>query len=228
MDKRTIIINVIKQQGLLPLYFHPDKEISGDILRALYKAGVRVVEYTNRGPEALKNFRFLKNITDKELPGLLLGAGTIKTEDHAYSFISENADFIISPGINEKVGEAAYNKTILWIPGCMTPTEIMKAEELNAKLIKLFPGNLLGPGFLTSIKDLFPSLFFIPTGGVKMEEQNLAEWFRSGVCAVGAGSNLINKATIEGGKYSLLESAARKALEMIEHVRNSLKSESSM
>jgi 2-dehydro-3-deoxyphosphogluconate aldolase/(4S)-4-hydroxy-2-oxoglutarate aldolase len=227
MDNKAQIINVIRQQGLLPLYFHPDKEISANILRALYKAGVRVVEYTNRGSEALDNFRHLRNITEKELPGLFLGAGTIKTEEQAIAYLSANADFIISPGLNEKVGETVNKKNKLWIPGCMTPTEIMKAEELNAPMIKLFPGSLLGPGFLSSIKELFPELLFIPTGGVKMEEENLRAWFKSGVCAVGAGSNLINKASVEGGKYSVLESSAKKALELVEFVRSTMNSNNS-
>jgi 2-dehydro-3-deoxyphosphogluconate aldolase/(4S)-4-hydroxy-2-oxoglutarate aldolase len=228
MDNKANIINVIRQQGLLPLYFNRDKEISGNILRSLYKSGIRVVEYTNRGPEALSNFRHLRNISDEELPGLLLGAGTIKTEDDAYAFVTENADFIISPGLNEKVGEVGYKKSVLWIPGCMTPSEIMMAEALDATLIKLFPGSLLGPGFLSSIKELFPELLFIPTGGVKLEEENLRAWFKSGVCAVGAGSTLISKEAIDAGNYASLESAAKKALEMVERVRSSLSAENSL
>jgi 2-dehydro-3-deoxyphosphogluconate aldolase/(4S)-4-hydroxy-2-oxoglutarate aldolase len=95
----------------------------------------------------------------------------------------------------------------------------MKAEELGASVIKLFPGNLLGPGFLTSIKELFPALSFIPTGGVKIEEENLGAWFKSGVIAVGAGSTLIDKEEIKKGNYNSVEQAARKALEMIKKVR---------
>src|SRR5687767_4655943 len=187
------IITIIKEQGLLPLYFHPDKKISVDILRALYRAGIRVVEYTNRGATAVENFRYMKSVVDKELEGMLLGAGTIKTEKHAHDFIDARADFLISPGWNKKVSKVAAGKNILWVPGCMTPTEIMKAEDAGAGLIKLFPGNLLGPAFVSAIKELFPDVLFIPTGGVKLEEENLTAWFNSGVCAVGAGSTLILK-----------------------------------
>jgi 2-dehydro-3-deoxyphosphogluconate aldolase / (4S)-4-hydroxy-2-oxoglutarate aldolase len=213
------IIPIIKEQGLLPLYFHADKEISLEILRALYRAGVRVVEYTNRGAAAIENFRYMKNVASKEMPGMLLGAGTIKTEKHAKDFIEAKADFLISPGWNKKVCRFAAAEDILWVPGCMTPTEIMKAEDEGAELIKLFPGNLLGPGFVSAIKELFPDVLFIPTGGVKLEEDNLKAWFNSGVCAVGAGSTLIDKKSVEQGEFVSLESKTRNALDMIKSIR---------
>ena len=213
------IITTIKDQGLLPLYFHPDKETSLNILRALYRAGVRVVEYTNRGAAALENFRYMKSVAAEEMNGMLLGGGTIKTEKHAQDFIDAKADFLISPGWNKKVSRLAEDKKMLWVPGCMTPTEIMKAEENGAQLIKLFPGSLLGPGFVSAIKELFPEVLFIPTGGVKLEEQNLTAWFDSGVCAVGAGSTLIDKKSIEEGDYVSLEAKTRNALDMINSVR---------
>ena len=213
------IISIIKEQGLLPLYFHPDKEISLNILRALYNAGVRVVEFTNRGAAAVENFRYMKNVASKEMKDMLLGAGTIKTEKHAKDFIDAKADFLISPGWNKKVCRFAKAEDILWVPGCMTPTEIMKAEEEGAELIKLFPGSLLGPGFVSAIKELFPDVLFIPTGGVKLEEDNLKSWFNSGVCAVGAGSTLIDKKSVEEGDYSSLEAKTRNVLDMIKSIR---------
>jgi 2-dehydro-3-deoxyphosphogluconate aldolase / (4S)-4-hydroxy-2-oxoglutarate aldolase len=213
------IISIIKEQGLLPLYFHADKHISLEILRALYRAGVRVVEYTNRGAAAVENFRYMKNVASKEMNNMLLGAGTIKTEKDAHNFIDAKADFLISPGWNKKVNKAASSNDILWVPGCMTPSEIMRAEESGAELIKLFPGSLLGPGYVTAIRELFPDLLFIPTGGVKLEEDNLKAWFKSGVCAVGAGSTLIDKKSAEEGDYSSLEANTRSALDMIKSVR---------
>lgn len=213
------IITQIADQGLLPLYFHKDRETCLQILRALYRAGIRVVEFTNRGKEALDNFRQMKSLAEKELNGMLLGAGTIKTEKDAEEFIDAGADFLISPGWNKKVFKTAAKNNMLWVPGCMTPTEIMKAEDNELKLIKLFPGSLLGPGFVSAIKELFPSTLFIPTGGVKMEEQNLRAWFSSGVCAVGAGSTLINKKTVDEGDFSEVELSTKNALDMIRAVR---------
>jgi 2-dehydro-3-deoxyphosphogluconate aldolase / (4S)-4-hydroxy-2-oxoglutarate aldolase len=220
--EHSAIIDLIREQGLLPLYFHPDKEISANILRALYRAGVRVVEYTNRGEGAIRNFNYLRVVANNELPGMLLAAGTIKTEDHAKQFIEAAADFIISPGWSKKVLKVAKKENILWVPGCMTPTEIMKAEEAGAQLIKLFPGSLLQPSFVTAIKELFPQTLFMPTGGVKLEEDNLRAWFKSGVCAVGAGSTLIDKKSVEQGDYSSLEATTRNALDMIKNISKTL------
>lgn len=215
-------ISTITGQGLLPLFFHADKEVSANILRALYRAGSRVIEFTNRGAEALANFKHLRSVCDNELPGMLLGAGTIKTETHARDFIKAGADFLISPGWSKKVSRTAKENDILWAPGCMTPSEIMRAEDNGAELVKLFPGSSLGPGFVAAIKELFPNLLFIPTGGVKLEEDNLRLWFRSGVCAVGAGSTLIDRKSIDLGDYASLEALTRNSLDMIQSVRASL------
>lgn len=228
MNNSNEIIGLIREQGLLPLYFHQDKNISVDIMRALYAAGVRVIEYTNRGAAALANFAYMKKITDAELPGLKLGAGTIKTKQHAVDFISAGADFIISPGLNEEVCQVGNQHKIFWIPGCMTPSEIMAAERHGALMIKLFPGSLLGPEFLSSIKELFPEILFIPTGGVKLEQQNLAAWFKSGVVAVGAGSTLIGKSAVESGDFDSLQQAAKNALRLVAAVRTSPAKERSL
>jgi len=219
MDKNKAIIQMIKGQGLIPLWFHPDTQTCIDVMRALYAGGVRVVEFTNRGAEALSNFEALLKVRDKECPELFLGIGTIKTKKDAKAFMKAGADFIIAPGIIEEVAETVHKEQLLWIPGCMTTTEIMKAEQAGASLIKLFPGNLLGPGFMSAIRELFPDLLFMPTGGVEAEKENLSAWFKSGVCAVGMGSKLITKNVLENKKYDELTAAAHHALQLISEVR---------
>src|SRR5882724_1517827 len=201
MDKRTEIISTIRQQGLVPLYFHASAEVSIDVLKALFHGGCRVIEYTNRGSEALKNFEQLRKVCDAELPGIYLGAGTIKDESAANDFINAGADFLVSPGLAEDVFDATYSDKILWIPGCMTITEIMKAEQFGIELIKLFPGSVLGPSYVQAIKEIFPKLLFMPTGGVELEKENLQAWFGAGVCAVGMGSKLISKNILEKKEY---------------------------
>jgi 2-dehydro-3-deoxyphosphogluconate aldolase/(4S)-4-hydroxy-2-oxoglutarate aldolase len=107
------------------------------------------------------------------------------------------------------------------VPGCMTPSEIIRAEQLGAKLVKLFPGNILGPSFLSAIKELFPNLLFMPTGGVEAEKGNLSGWFKAGVCAVGMGSKLITKAALESRDYAGIEKLTVESLAMIREVRGS-------
>src|SRR5690606_29677735 len=92
-----------------------------------------------------------------------------------------------------EIAEAALTGDVLWVPGCMTPTEISLAEDLGAPLVKLFPGDTLGAGFLKSIKPLFPGMRFMPTGGVNPTEESISGWFDAGVSAVGLGSKLFAK-----------------------------------
>jgi 2-dehydro-3-deoxyphosphogluconate aldolase / (4S)-4-hydroxy-2-oxoglutarate aldolase len=220
MINKTELLEVIKQQGILPLYFNKDTEVSINLLKALYNAGIRTVEYTNRGEAALKNFAEMKKVCDAELPGMYLGVGTIKDAASAQAFIDAGADYIISPGLVEDAAELAEKLNILWVPGCMTPSEIIRAEKLGAKLVKLFPGNILGPSFLSAIKELFPNLLFMPTGGVELDKANISGWFKAGVCAVGMGSKLVTKDIIENKKYDELIAATKEALEIVKSCKN--------
>lgn len=219
MDKKNEILKLIPEQGVLPLFFYKDTDVSIEVLKALYSAGIRSVEYTNRGEAALKNFREMRKVCDTELKGMYLGVGTIKNADMARAFIDAGTDYIISPGLAEDVVKVADENKMLWVPGCMTPSEIIRAEQLGAKMIKLFPGNILGPSFLSAIKELFPGLLFMPTGGVEAEKENLAGWFKAGVCAVGMGSKLITKASLENKDYEGIKSAAEKSMALIREVR---------
>ena len=184
MAKNENIVTKIKEQGLLPLFFHSDADVSRSVVQALYDAGIRVIEYTNRGENALENFKILIKYRNKNWKDLILAVGTIKTAKDAKAYIKAGADFIISPGIVEEVATRAKDAGLLYVPGCMTPTEIIFAESLGARLVKLFPGNLLGPSYVSSIKELFPDVEFMPTGGVEAEGNNLKAWFQSGVVAV--------------------------------------------
>src|SRR5882757_9954737 len=106
-DKQTILQSILSQ-GMLPLFYWDSPTVSLEVIRTLYKAGIRALEYTNRGPAALENFRFLKKeLSDKTAPGLYLGIGTIKTTEEAEAFIKAGADFIVSPIVNGEVARAA-------------------------------------------------------------------------------------------------------------------------
>ncbi|RYY49439.1 MAG: bifunctional 4-hydroxy-2-oxoglutarate aldolase/2-dehydro-3-deoxy-phosphogluconate aldolase [Chitinophagaceae bacterium] len=218
MDKRSAITNTLTQQGLMPLYFHKDPSTCIALMHCLYKAGVRLIEFTNRGEEALANFKLMKEAA-ADLDGLFIGVGTIKSSRAAEEFIDAGADFLISPALAEDVYDAAYSSKTLWIPGCMTPTEILKAENLGIGLVKLFPGNVLGPGFVTAVKDLFPEMLFMPTGGVETTKENLQEWFNAGVTAVGMGSKLITKQLLEDQNFEAIQQNASSVLKTIQSIK---------
>lgn len=219
MKTKQDVLDGIVTQGMLPLFFHKSKEVSIGVTRALYKAGIRVIEYTNRGEAALENFKALKQLQQNELPDLLLGIGTIKTVSDAENFVEAGADFLIAPIVNPEVAAVAAKHGMIWIPGCMTPTEIHTAQHYGAALIKLFPANILGPAFLSSIRELFPGQLFMPTGGVELDQDNIAGWFRAGVCAVGMGSKLITKQVLENQEYDQLYNETQRALQLVQSAR---------
>lgn len=219
MDRNETIILQLKQQKLLPLFYHGDTAVCIEVLKALYAAGIRSVEFTNRGKEALNNFKALVAERNKSMKDLFLAVGTIRTAAHVSQFIEAGADFLISPVFDAAVCAAARSNKILWIPGCMTPTEIHVAENAGCQLIKLFPGNVLGASFVSGIKELFPKVDFMPTGGVEANKENLEAWFASGVCAVGMGSKLISKKLMEAKDYTTIEADTKKVLELIATVK---------
>jgi 2-dehydro-3-deoxyphosphogluconate aldolase/(4S)-4-hydroxy-2-oxoglutarate aldolase len=219
MPAKQAITGVIVKQGILPLYFNADETVSVEVLRAIYKAGIKAVEYTNRGEAALNNFKKLVEVRNNEMPGLMLGVGTIKNLKHAEDYVKAGADFLISPGFVPEVASYASSKEIFYAPGCMTPTEIIAAENAGIGFIKLFPGNMLGPEFVSGIKDIFPKLLFMPTGGVDTTKENLEEWFKAGVCAVGMGSKLISKKLMEQKDYVTIEKMTKEVLELISTIK---------
>lgn len=222
MATKQEIIQLIQEQGVLPLYFHTDKEVSIQVLKALYEGGVKAIEYTNRGAAALENFKALRHWTDENKIDMQLGIGTIKNKKTATDFIQAGADFIICPGLVEEVAKVADKNNMLWVPGCMTPSEIIQAENLGAKVIKLFPGNMLGAKFLKSVKTLFPDLLFMPTGGVDTTKENLNSWFEAGVCAVGMGSKLIRKDLLAAKAYTEIKESTIKTINLVHSIRKTL------
>ncbi|KIA92492.1 ketohydroxyglutarate aldolase [Flavobacterium sp. KMS] len=221
MNKSEKVIQQIIHSGLLPLYYHESKDLSVSILKALYQSGIRIVEYTNRGKNALINFEALRTIASQEMPDLLLGIGTIKTAEVAKEFIDLGADFIVCPIVSAEVAKIVLEHNLAWIPGCLTPTEIHQAQVYGARLVKIFPGNLVGASYVQSIKDIFPDLLFMPTGGVEPEEQNLKSWFDAGVSAVGMGSKLLKTSAIEENNFDALSDYITKVTILIQSCKHS-------
>ena len=219
MSKSQQAIDAVVAQGILPLYFNPDENVSLEILRAIHKAGIKAVEYTNRGEAAFNNFKKMVALRNAEMNGLLLGIGTIKNLQQAKDYVSAGADFMVSPGFVPEVAAYAISNDIFYAPGCMTPSEIIAAENAGVKFIKLFPGNILGPEFLSSIKEIFPKLLFMPTGGVDTTKESIEGWFKAGVCAVGMGSKLISKKLMEQKDYATIESSTREVLSLIQSIK---------
>src|SRR5437868_8115986 len=215
MDKQQHSKGLIMQQGILPLFYHVDEKVSIEVVKALYNAGIRAIEYTNRGENALDNFAAIKKYAEENLPGLECGVGTVKTRQDAINYIRAGADFIVCPVINPEVGELTHSAGLLWIPGCMTTTEVNLAEMNGANFVKIFPGSVVGPAMISSILELFPKVSFMPTGGVELNEDNLHSWFNAGAAAVGMGSRLITKNILDNKLYEKLGADTANALNLV-------------
>jgi 2-dehydro-3-deoxyphosphogluconate aldolase/(4S)-4-hydroxy-2-oxoglutarate aldolase len=220
MSNTQKVIDAIVGQGMLPLYFNPDETVSVEIMRALYRSGVQAIEYTNRGEAALQNFRKLVEVRNAEMPSMLLGVGTIKNMQHAKDYLEAGADFLVSPGYIQDVATYCVENDIFFGPGCMTPGEIIAAENTGIKFIKLFPGNILGVEFMSSIKEIFPKLTFMPTGGVDTTRESIEGWFKAGCKAVGMGSKLVSKKLMEQKDYAGIEAITREVVALIQSIRS--------
>ncbi|MGN6509410.1 MAG: bifunctional 4-hydroxy-2-oxoglutarate aldolase/2-dehydro-3-deoxy-phosphogluconate aldolase [Chitinophaga sp.] len=191
------IIQAFEATKVVPVFYHEDPAVCVEVMKACYEGGIRVFEFTNRGEHARHNFAALRDVKNASMPEMHLGIGTIKNAADAKVYTDMGADFIVCPVVDPETAAYCREQGILWVPGCMTPTEISIADKHDAQLVKLFPGSSLGPGFVKAIRPLFPSLRFMPTGGVEPEKENLEQWFGAGVVCVGMGSNLIPKNVIE-------------------------------
>lgn len=215
MEREESIIEKIRLQRMVPLFYHDDASTCRSIVKALYDAGIRCIEFTNRGEHAMDNFRELVKDRDASMQDLLLGTGTVTTADDAIAFITAGSDFLVSPVFVKPVADLAAFHKILYIPGCMTPTEIFYSIEAGCRLIKLFPGEILGQSFIGSVKPLFPPVEFIVTGGIEADAENILSWLNSGAAAVGIGSQLITGQVMAAKDYQGLKERTFKLLEKI-------------
>ena len=219
MMQKDEILLLIQQQGILPLFYHDDIDVCTSVLHTLYKAGIRAVEFTNRGANATANFKQISSLAAQYWQGLQLGIGTVLNATDATNFIDAGARFIVCPGVIPEVADIAREAGLLWVPGCMTPTEIIVAKSNGAQLVKIFPGSLVGASYITAIKDVFSDMLFMPTGGVEVSEANIGAWFKAGVCAVGLGSKVISKNALAQRDYAGIEQSIREAIAIVKKVR---------
>ena len=199
------VLQKLEEVPIVPLFTHTDFSVAKSVMKACYDGGIRVFEYTNRSSVARQIFIQLVEYARLEMPDLAIGIGTIFHEEEASYFIENDADFIIQPTINEKVGILCSQHNVAWIPGVMTINEIYLAQLLGADVIKIFPANILGNSFIKAVRGPLPHVKLMATGGVMPTVENLNAWFTSGVSCVGIGSQLCPTENIETNDYSQLQ-----------------------
>ena len=217
---RLEVIEQMKESGMVPLFYHKDIGVAKAVLKACYDGGARLMEFTSRGDFAFEIFNQLIKYAIEELPGMILGVGSVTDAAAASQYMLAGANFIVTPVFREDIAIACNRRKVLWSPGCGSLTEIARAEELGCELVKLFPGSTYGPGFVKAIKGPQPWTSIMPTGGVSTEVENLKAWFDAGVTCVGMGSKLISKEILANESYSKLTQDVKKTLETIRELKD--------
>lgn len=205
--------------GLVPLFYHQDIDVAKQVLTACYKGGARLLEFTNRGDFAHQVFGELNKFAARELPEMILGVGSVTDGPTAAQYMQLGAGFVVTPMLKEDVARICNRRKVLWAAGCGTLTEINRAEELGAEIVKVFPGSQLGPGFVKAVRGPCPWTSIMPTGGVTAEEENLRGWFEAGATCVGMGSKLVTKQFLAERDYDGLQEHVADTLQLIKKIR---------
>lgn len=212
---RIEVAQTMGSTKIVPLFYHKDITIAKKVLKACYEGGARVFEFTNRGDHAHEIFLELIKWVNLELPGMILGIGSVVDPGTASIFIQNGANFIVSPNLNPDMAKVCNRRKIAWLPGCGTLSEINYAEELGAEIVKIFPaGQIGGPDFIKSVKAPCPWTLIMPSGGVTPKEDNLTKWFSSGAYCVGMGSKLITKDINDNFDYEAILNNTKKSFKI--------------
>lgn len=217
---RIEVAQQMKKNGMVPLFFHSDIELSKKVLKACYDGGSRLMEFTSRGDFAHEVFGELNKYALAELPGMMLGVGSITDAASASLYMSLGANFIVTPVFREDIAIACNRRKVLWSPGCGTLTEIARAEELGCEIVKLFPADIYGPEFIKAIKGPCPWTNIMPTGGVYPTVESLSSWLNAGATCVGLGSQLISKDILDKQDFDGLQAKVSQVLEIIKNIKN--------
>ena len=210
----------MKKTGIIPVFYHGDIDIAKQVLKACYEGGVRAFEFTNRGDFAHEVFGELNKYAAEELPELIMGVGSVMDAGTSSLYMQLGANFVVSPVLKEEMARVCNRRKVLWAPGCGSLTEISRAEELGAEIVKIFPASQVGgPGFVKAVTGPCPWTSIMPTGGVAPTEDNLKAWFEAGVACVGMGSKLVTKELVKNRDFDTLTKQCRNALDIVKRIR---------
>lgn len=203
---------------LVPLFYHADVDVAFSVAKACYDGGARVLEYTNRGYFAHEVFSALQKRVLRELPDLRLGIGSVQDAGTAALYIQLGAAFVVTPFLREDVVRTCHRRKVPVIPGVATGTEIGQAEEWGVEIVKLMPGEVLGPAFVKAHLAPCPWTKMMISGGVSPDEANLRGWFEAGAVCVGMGSKLISAAVLAQQDWATLTQNVQKAIQLVQKV----------
>lgn len=211
--------NKMGETGIVPVFYHKDADIAKQVVKACYDGGIRVFEFTNRGDFAHNVFADVLRYARTECPELALGVGSVTDAPTAVLYMQMGADFVVGPMFNPEISKACNRRSVPYVPGCGTVSEVGAAQETGCQVCKIFPGDVLGPKFVKGLRAPMPWSKLMVTGGVEPMEENLTAWFRAGVFCVGMGSKLFPSAVIAAGDWTAVSAKCREALDIIRRIR---------
>ena len=218
--KRLEVLRAMIESGLVPVFYHEDPDVARKVAKAVTVGGARVLEFTNRGDFAFQLFCELIKWCEKEIPGLILGVGSVVEPETAALYINGGANFVVGPVFNADIARVCNRRKISYCPGCGSASEISRAEEYGVEICKIFPGaEVGGPNFVKSILAPMPWTLIMPTGGVDATRESIEEWFKAGVACVGIGSSLISKERLASGDFAAISTKTAEVLQWIREAR---------
>lgn len=212
-------ISKILDIGLLPTFYNRDIETAKKIIQACEEGGAKVVEFTNRGDFAYRVFGELADWCNSRFPDVIIGIGTIMESATAGLYINNGAKFVVGPIFNLEIAKICNRRSIPYIPGCATPSEISKAHEAGATLIKVFPASSLGTNFIRSMLGPFPQVKLMPSGGVKVTRQDVLAWIKAGASALNIGSQLIRKDLVKSEDFESIKKMTKECISWIKEAK---------
>ncbi|MDR1380460.1 MAG: bifunctional 4-hydroxy-2-oxoglutarate aldolase/2-dehydro-3-deoxy-phosphogluconate aldolase [Tannerella sp.] len=214
------VLDAIVRTGIVPVYYNGDADVAKRVLKACYEGGIRAFEFTNRGDFAQDVFAELSRYAALECPEMILGIGSIVDAPTAALYLQLGANFVVGPLFNPDVARVCNRRLVPYTPGCGSVSEIGFAQEAGCDLCKIFPaGSVGGPSFVKNIKAPMPWTMIMATGAVEPAEDNLREWFKAGVTAVGMGSKLFPKEAVSTGGWHIITALCRNAIGYIQKAR---------
>jgi 2-dehydro-3-deoxyphosphogluconate aldolase/(4S)-4-hydroxy-2-oxoglutarate aldolase len=218
------VLQRMEKAGVVPIVIIEDPRKALQLGRAILDAGLDLIEITMRTATAMEAIRILS----REIPEMLVGAGTVFSVAVAKEALSAGASFIVSPHLDEQIVAYCSRKNVVSVPGVFTPSEVQRAIQAAARgrrrvdvkdlplVIKIFPASTGGPGHIAAMKAVFPGVRFLPLGGVNAG--NLAEYLRAGAWAVG-GTWICKRDLIEAGNFAKISELAKEALSIVAGAR---------
>jgi 2-dehydro-3-deoxyphosphogluconate aldolase/(4S)-4-hydroxy-2-oxoglutarate aldolase len=214
------VLAAMIDQGIIPVFYHPDVEICKNVIQACANGGAKCIEFTNRGDFASHVFLEVAQHFAKVDPSVIMGVGSIVDPATAGIYIANGAKFVVGPLLNAEVAKLCNRRKIPYSPGCGSATEINYAEELGCEIVKVFPGSSVGgPDFVKAMLGPCPWTKIMPTGGVEATEDSLKKWFNAGVVCVGLGSNLVTKDLLAAKDYAGIEKKVRDTIAIVRSIR---------